>query len=128
MSKQIQVTTGIKYSEPDQDSYAGVILSWKKAGGKESGRKKKIFNTGFPPLDLISAHNYMVKELGAENIFTACWSSSVDHFVMDGDKYEWYTDEEDGGEWLRASAKFKKTAKFKKLKAKFMEERVDLKA
>ena len=114
--------TAIKYEEPDQDTYAGVILSWKNAGGKESGRKKKVFNCGFPPLDLIDAHNYMVKDLGADNILTACWSSSVDHFVMDGDKYEWYTDEEDGGEWLRASAKFKKTAEFKKIKAKFMAE------
>ena len=120
----LQVMYGIDYTEPNQDSYRGVVLSWKKAGGLEN-RKKKIFNCGFPPLDLVDAHNFMIKELGAENILTCSWSSSVDHFVMDGNKYKWTTGKEDGSEWIVASDSYRKTDEYKKLKAKFIEERID---
>lgn len=120
-----QIMLRIDYDEFDQDTYRGVVLSVRDLEKPKSKRKEHRFNSGFPPLDLIDAHNFMLTDIGSENILTCCWSSSADHFTMDGDKYEWYTDD-DGSEWLKASKKFQKTTEFKKLKAKLEAERSDL--
>ena len=111
------VITGIDYDEPDQDTYRGVTLSIRDIDKPDEPREEKKFFTGYPPLDLIEAHNYLVTNIGADKILRCSWSSSVDHFTMDGDKYAWY--EEDGEEWLKASDSYKETDEFKKLKAEF---------
>jgi len=121
-----QIIFDIDYDEGNQDSYRGVVISIRNINKPKQKRKEHRFNSGFPPLDLIDAHNFLLTDIGHENILTCSWASSSDHFTMDGDKYEWY--EEDGGEWLRASKKFKKTAKFKKLKAKLIAERPETKS
>ena len=118
-----QVAFSIDYDEPDQDSYRGFVVSVKNVGDAYEKRKEYRFYAGFPPLDLIDAHNFMISKIGAENILACNWRSSVDHFTMDGDKYEWYTDD---GEWLRATKKFEATKEFKDIKKKLQAERNDL--
>lgn len=115
-----QITLNIDYDEPNQNSYRGFVISVINIEHPKRKRKEYRFNTGFPPIDLIEAHNFLITDIGADNILTNQWGSSVDHFVMDGDKYEWY--EEEDQEWLKASKKFRKTKQFKTMKAKWMSE------
>lgn len=115
-----QIILSIDYDEPDQNSYRSFVLNVNDLEHPKRKKKEYRFNTGFPPMDLIEAHNFMITDIGADNILTCQWNSSVDHFVMDGDKYEWY--EENGQEWLKASKKFQKTKQFKTMKAKWMSE------
>jgi len=115
-----QIILSIDYDEPDQNSYRSFVLNVNDLEHPKRKKKEYRFNTGFPPMDLIEAHNFMITDIGVDNILTCQWNSSVDHFVMDGDKYEWY--EENGQEWLKASKKFQKTKQFKTMKAKWMSE------
>ncbi len=124
LKSQKQITFGIDYDEPDQNTYRGVTLSVKNVGADYDTRKEHRFNCGFPPLDFIDANNFVIEKIGVENILTCMMSSSMDHFTMDGDKYGWKTDE-DGSEWIIATSKFKKTKEFKAIMEKIKAENPD---
>jgi len=69
---------GIEYDEITQDSYNGVYF--------HIGKEKRIFNSGFPDIDILRALNSYWDSGGEEDIR---FSSSVDHFAMDDEGYEW---------------------------------------
>jgi len=116
-------TFSIDYDEPKQSTYRGVVVSIRNLENKDpwKNRKEHRFNTGYPPLDLVDAHNFLV---GVKDLSYSSWSSSVDHFTMDGDRYAWYENED--GEWLKASDSFKKTKAYQKIKAKILKQRKDV--
>ena len=76
----------INYDEGDQSTYRGVVLTL--PGGREF-----TFYTRAPDVAYQRAHQIayaaQIKHPGAR----ALLSSSVDHFVMDGDRYRWTADE-----------------------------------
>lgn len=67
----------IDYDEGNQESYRGVEISG------ENGTH--VFGTGHPELDYAMARIFC-EILSSEPIML---SSSCDHFVMDGDEFEW---------------------------------------
>lgn len=75
----------VDYDEGDQSTYRGVILTL--PGGREF-----ILYTRAPDVDYMRAHQIVhaaqVKHPGAR----AMLSSSVDHFVMDGERFRWTED------------------------------------
>ena len=72
--------TSIIYTEPDQTSYEGVKVTY-------GDNLIKIFNTGDFVKDWYLATKFKVQEIwDSEPHFTL--SSTVDHFIMDGDLYE----------------------------------------
>lgn len=80
----------IDYDEPDQSTYRAVVV-------KTSMPIKiaKKFATGNPEVDFLAAHNWLIKR---KDMAMCMYSSSVDHFTMDGDDYEWTV--KDGQEFL----------------------------
>ena len=72
--------TSIIYTEPDQTSYNGVKVTY-------GDNLIKIFNTGDFVKDWYLATKFKLQEIwDSEPHFTS--SSTVDHFIMDGDLYE----------------------------------------
>lgn len=74
--------TTILYEEPNQDTYEGVEIIY--GSGKEIS---KIFNSGNFVKDWYDRTKFI--SLSEETKNEPFWlaSSSVDHFIMDGDKY-----------------------------------------
>jgi len=71
--------TSIQYEEPDQDTYESVSVAF----GQD---KKKSFQTGDFVKDWYFKTKFILQEL--QDIEPLMNSSSVDHFIMDGDKYD----------------------------------------
>lgn len=70
------------YDEGKQSTYRAFVVSRK---GKERDVEVKRFSTGDPVKDWADMCSYIV-----ENPPIHCaMTSSIDHFVMDGKKYEW---------------------------------------
>lgn len=70
---------GFLYDDVDQATYEGVEVGIQG--------KKKVFNTGDPVQDWKDANLYCYDAYEAGKIVSMMTSSSVTHFVMDGDKY-----------------------------------------
>lgn len=73
--------TSINYDEPNQDLYVSVDISLMR------DKQKKTFNSGDFVKDWYDCTKYIITELSELNE-PLMNSSSVDHFIMDGDKYE----------------------------------------
>lgn len=67
----------VTYNEPDSLSYISVELLFEK--------NKKVFNSGLFPKDWLDAVIYLFNKDIEEYIV---YSSSVDHFFMDGAKFD----------------------------------------
>lgn len=84
----------INFEGGDQSTYNGVVAS--------IGKKSKTFNTGEPTVDWINMYKWALDK----EFFTGVCSSSVDHFVMDGDKYKKvYIDHDNGNEFTNSDDK-----------------------
>jgi hypothetical protein len=95
--------TSIDYDEPDPFTYRAVIVTIRTYEGKKRPKEKKHkFATGNVVNDFINAHNFLVKQ---KNLHHSCFSSSVDHFIMDGDNYVW-TEDENEQEYIIDRKKF----------------------
>jgi len=70
----------INYTEPNQNEYYSVNVSSRKP------KVTKKFDSGNFVKDWWDAMKYLIIELEWE--YPTSFSSSVDHFMMDGDKYD----------------------------------------
>ena len=75
---------GINYEEPLPDTYESVYIHY-------NHKEKKEFNTGDFVKDWFMAIKFIIEEVSQiEEFFRFSFSSSVDHFIVDGgkDKYD----------------------------------------
>ena len=70
----------IDYDDENQSSYNGIIASYKD--------EKVVFNTNDPTIDYID----MLKWAAEKNFEFITFSSSVDHFMMDGNDNKFISD------------------------------------
>lgn len=74
-------TVSIRYKEFDQSTYKAVILDYSEG--------EKIFNSGNFVKDWYDYLTFLLMEVfDKQNEIYAIHTSSVDHFIMDGDLYE----------------------------------------
>lgn len=78
---------GIDYDEPEQGSYRAVTIDVRSDARSEVVHHR--FATGDPGKDWASA----IKFLAEIRPLRTSYSSSVDHFTMDGDEWGWSEDE-----------------------------------
>jgi len=85
-----QLFLNIDYDDGDQSSYKAIELhvSTMTADSKKGKEKVIKFKSGDPAVDFINAIKKMA-EYPSTRVISRGFSSSVDHFVMDGDNYKW---------------------------------------
>lgn len=88
-----QLFLNIDYDDGDQSTYRAMevhvtVHNAKNAKNRKDTVKVFKFNSGDPAVDYINAIKKMA-EYPSTRIISKMFSSSVDHFVMDGDKYKW---------------------------------------
>ena len=83
----------IDYTEPDQSSYRSVSIH---VNGKNGPRCVRKFKTGDPENDWKDANEWVRSR---KDLMCCMMSSSCDHFVMDGEAFEWM-DYGSGGEMI----------------------------
>jgi hypothetical protein len=75
----------VDYDESKQSSYRAFVVKFTLPTGEETERR---FETGDPIIDFLDYHIWLSRDSVQELISSVGFSSSYDHFFMDGNRYK----------------------------------------